>query len=59
METFLSLVAHDLKTPRAILIGNVQLLARRLASLLVRPDGSQEDVAREGGLLRVQAAVSA
>jgi signal transduction histidine kinase len=34
METFLSMVAHELKTPLTSLIGNVQLMGRRLDTLL-------------------------
>jgi signal transduction histidine kinase len=45
METFLGVLAHELKTPLTSLIGNVQLMARRLDAL-VRPDARREDYSR-------------
>ena len=42
MEAFLSIVAHELKTPLTVLIGNVQLMGRRLETLLRRVR-NQED----------------
>jgi signal transduction histidine kinase len=52
METFLGAVAHELKTPLTSLLGNVQLIARRLDALL-RLDTSHEDYARAARFLRM------
>ncbi len=45
METFLAVVAHELKTPLTSLIGNVDLMAHRLDAIL-RHDASREGYAR-------------
>jgi len=45
MEVFLTVLAHELKTPLTVLIGNVHLMARRLDALL-RPNTSREDYTR-------------
>jgi signal transduction histidine kinase len=51
METYLSMVAHELKTPLTSLIGNVQLMTRRLETLL-RLVRSHEDYTDAAGMLR-------
>jgi signal transduction histidine kinase len=51
MEAFLSVVAHELKTPLTSLIANVHLMARRLDAML-RPDTSREEYTRAATLLR-------
>jgi signal transduction histidine kinase len=53
MEAFLSMVAHELKTPLTSLVGNVHLIARRLDVLLrlVRNHEDYTDIARVLGAL--------
>ena len=51
METFLNMVAHELKTPLTSLIGNVHLMARRLDALL-RVVDNREDHTEAAGVLR-------
>jgi signal transduction histidine kinase len=50
MEAFLNMVAHELKTPLTSLIGNVQLMARRLDTLL-RLVGNGEEYAEAASVL--------
>ncbi|HEV2461970.1 MAG TPA: histidine kinase dimerization/phospho-acceptor domain-containing protein, partial [Ktedonobacterales bacterium] len=51
METFLSVIAHELKTPLTTLIGNVHLMARRL-DVLLQPETTREDSTRAATALR-------
>ena len=51
VEAFLSVVAHELKTPLTSLIANVHLMARQLDGLL-HPDTSRQDYIRAATLLR-------
>jgi signal transduction histidine kinase len=51
MEAFLSMVAHELKTPLTGLIANVHLMARRLDAM-VRSDTSRQDYTHAARLLR-------
>jgi signal transduction histidine kinase len=51
MEEFLGVVSHELKTPLTSLVGNVQLMARRVDALCCL-DGSREDYTRAAVSLR-------
>jgi signal transduction histidine kinase len=51
MQVFLTVLAHELRTPLTSLVGNIQLMARRLDALL-RLDGSREDYLSATTLLR-------
>jgi signal transduction histidine kinase len=51
MEAFLTVLAHELKTPLTVLIGNIELMANRLEALL-RPDAQREDYTRGATVLR-------
>lgn len=50
MELFLSIVAHELKTPLTSLVGNVQLMTRRVDAMM-HLDGSHEEYTRATRLL--------
>jgi signal transduction histidine kinase len=51
METFLNVLAHEMRTPLTVLVGNVHLMARRLDALM-RPDTRPEDYPRIATVLR-------
>ena len=51
METFLSTIAHELRTPLTSLVGNVQLMARRLDTVL-RLARNGEEYTDAAGVLR-------
>ena len=51
MGTFLSMVSHELKTPLTSLVGNIQLMARRLDTLL-RHVTDDEEYTVAGSALR-------
>jgi signal transduction histidine kinase len=51
MEAFLTVLAHELKTPLTVLIGNIELMAHRLEALL-RPEAQREDYTRGATVLR-------
>jgi signal transduction histidine kinase len=51
MEAFLSMVAHELRTPLTSIMGNVQLMGRRLDTLL-RLVRHHEDYSDAGSMLR-------
>ncbi|MGO8946724.1 MAG: ATP-binding protein, partial [Ktedonobacterales bacterium] len=50
METFLSMAAHELRTPLTSLIGNVQLMTRRLDTVLRLVRNGEEYTEAAGGL---------
>jgi signal transduction histidine kinase len=51
MQTFLTVIAHEMRTPLTVLIGNVQLMARRLDAL-ARTEASREDYRHGATVLR-------